>query len=111
VADLHQTDVVLDGRAVLESEKDSGAFGSMGFLNVGGGTPRRDQIRVPFKAAIPDFNVGYRLAKVFVVTDGGVDRVHATFPHLPENLLRPVSVLQGVDPNRYLIAHLVSPNQ
>jgi hypothetical protein len=107
VAHLHQTGVFLDGRAILEVEKYGGTTGSTRCVNVGGRTPGHDQIPVAFKQPIPILDVTYRVAKVSVVTNSHVDGVHTALAHLPEDLLAPVAVLQGVDTNGWVLTHLV----
>ena len=109
MANLHQTDVFLNGRAILKSEKYGGAVASTRLVDVVGPPSVHDQVRVAFKKTIPVFDIGDRVAKIAVVANGRVNGIHAAFAHLPENLSRPVAVLQGVDTNGCLVAHLVGP--
>ena len=64
---------------------------------IGGGMGRADQIRKILEPAIPLTDIGNRLAEILVIADRDMDRGDAARVQLPENLLRPVAILQAVD--------------
>ena len=91
VDDLDEADIVLDRRGVLEAEEDRRAPFGPRAAHVVARAALEDQIGKPLEPAIPGLDVLHRLPEFLVVGDGDVDRVHAPFAHLAENLLRPVA--------------------
>mmetsp|Transcript_4692 Transcript_4692/g.7445 ORF Transcript_4692/g.7445 Transcript_4692/m.7445 type:complete len:247 (+) Transcript_4692:1370-2110(+) len=97
VDDLHKSDVVFNRAWVLEAKEHSGTPGFTSHINVRRPLTFHDQFRVLFKPAVPFFKVQNRFTEVFVIGDGNVNRIHAPFAQLAENLFRPVGILQVIN--------------
>ena len=97
VADLDKADIILDWRGVLEPEEDGGSSLAAGAAHIIARTSLKDQLWTSFEPAVPGFDIRHHLAKILVIGDGDMHRIDPAFAHLPENLLRPVTILQAVN--------------
>ena len=94
---LHQTDLVLDRRAILRTKNDTDAPFGLGAVNISRLIYRPDQIGVRLEALVPFAKTRQGLAGVLVVGNRDVHRIETAFVHLLEDLARPGRVLQAVD--------------
>src|SRR5690606_20298328 len=108
IGELHETDteavpnfnerqIVLDRRRILETEDHRGAAVLLCAAYIIGRIRRADQVGEIPKPPIPLADIGDRLAEILMIADRDVDRRDTARVQLPENLLRPVAVLQAVD--------------
>ncbi len=105
MADLDETDIVLDRRRVLHAEEDRGAVLPARTADVSRAAAVVDELRESLEPAVPAFDIGDRLAEILVIGDGGMNRGNATAPHLAKDRLGPVAVLQAVDDDVGLFLH------
>ena len=112
MADLNQSDICFNRRAVLETEEDGGAVGLPGGQNILGKAARHDQVTVFEKSPVPVRHIGGCLTKVLVITDGHMNCIQPALAHLREDLSGPVTVLQAVDSRVYqrrgVIRHVIT---
>ena len=112
MADLNQSHVCFDRRAVLKAEEDGGAVGLPRGQNILGKAARHNQVTVVEKPPVPVRKIGGRLPEVLVITDGHVHCIQRAFPQLRKDLSGPVTVLQAVDSRvyqcRFAIGHVIT---
>ena len=56
-----------------------------------------NQFGITLKPAVPLLDIRHHLAKGLVIGNGDVNGVDAALAHLPEDLFRPVAILEAVD--------------
>jgi len=96
--DLNQTDIVFDWRRILKSEEYRGSVGLPRQPDVIGPATLKNQVGVSFEPAVPALDIVDGFPKILVVGDGYVNGIHTAFAHLAKNPLRPIRILQTVDP-------------
>ena len=97
MADLDKADVVLDRRGVLEPEENSGPALAAGAAHILAGATLENQFGITLEPAVPLLDIRHHLAKGLVIGNGDVNGVDAALAHLPEDLFRPVAILEAVD--------------
>ena len=100
VADLDQTDVVLDGAGVLKAEEDRRPPLGLRAAHAVGAGALEDQVGMILEPAVPAFEVQHHFAERLVIGDCHMHGVHPALAHLRKDAGGEIGVLQVVDERR-----------